>query len=58
MYLPEAALLVPLNAWIGELFDSTNVDRTVAALLDSQGVGEVSRVLGRRRSAWPRRKRG
>jgi DNA invertase Pin-like site-specific DNA recombinase len=37
VYLPEAAVLGPLNTWIGELFDRKNVDRTVAALVASQG---------------------
>ncbi|MCA1709753.1 MAG: recombinase family protein, partial [Actinobacteria bacterium] len=37
VYLPEAAVLGPLNAWIGELFDRKNVDRTVATLVASQG---------------------
>ncbi len=32
-------MLGPLNAWIGELFDRRNVDRTVAALVASQGCG-------------------
>ena len=39
VYLPEAAVLGPLNAWIGELFDRKNVERTVAALVASQGCG-------------------
>ena len=39
VYLPEAAVLGPLNVWIGELFDRKNVDRTVAALVTSQGCG-------------------
>ncbi len=37
VYLPEVAVLDPLNAWIGGLFDRDNVDRTVAALVASQG---------------------
>ncbi len=37
VYLPEAAVLGPLNTWIGELFDRKNVDRIVAALVASQG---------------------
>ena len=28
MYLPEAAVLVSLNAWLGDLFDPNNIDRT------------------------------
>ncbi len=36
VYLPESAVLEPLNEWIGGLFDPTNVDRTVAALVASQ----------------------
>ena len=35
MYLPEAAVLVSLNAWLGDLFDPNNIDRTVAALITS-----------------------
>jgi hypothetical protein len=27
-YLPEAAVLVSLNAWLGDLFDPNNIDRT------------------------------
>jgi hypothetical protein len=34
---PVQAVLGPLNTWIGELFDRKNVDRTVAALVTSQG---------------------
>lgn len=32
-------MLGPLNVWIGDLFDRKNVDRTVAALVGSQGCG-------------------
>ncbi len=39
VYLPEAAVVSPLNAWIGGLFDRMNVDQTVAALVVSQGGG-------------------
>ena len=35
VYLPQAAVLEPINAWIGA-FDRTNRDRTVAALVASQ----------------------
>ncbi|WP_093941860.1 recombinase family protein [Actinoalloteichus hoggarensis] len=37
VYLPEAAVLGPLNEWIGELFAPENRDRTVTALVASQG---------------------
>jgi hypothetical protein len=40
VYLPEAAVLVPLNKWLDGLFDRVNVDRTVAALVASQDVGQ------------------
>lgn len=36
VYLPEAAVLASLNAWLGDLFDPNNIDRTVAALITSQ----------------------
>ena len=36
VYLPERAVLGPLNAWVGELFDRENIDQTVAALIASQ----------------------
>lgn len=36
VYLPERAVLEPLNGWLGGLFARENVDRTIAALLDSQ----------------------
>jgi len=34
----------PLNAWIGRLFESKNVDRTVEALVASQGVSGQTRA--------------
>lgn len=37
VYLAEAAVLGPLNTWLGDLFDRKNIDRTVEALVDSQG---------------------
>jgi len=37
VYLPEVAVLGPVNRWLGELFDPDNLDRTVAALVASQG---------------------
>jgi DNA invertase Pin-like site-specific DNA recombinase len=40
VYLPEAAVLDPLNKWLDGLFDRTNVDRTVAALVASQDAGQ------------------
>jgi hypothetical protein len=36
VYLPEAAVLVSLNAWLGELFDPDKIDQTVTALVASQ----------------------
>ena len=36
VYLPERAVLAPLNAWVGQLFDRKNIDQTVADLLASQ----------------------
>jgi uncharacterized protein YPO0396 len=36
VYLPERAVLAPLNAWVGQLFDRKNIDHTVAELLASQ----------------------
>lgn len=41
----QDALLEPLNAWIGRLFDRDNVDRTVATLVASQATpsGEPAR---------------
>jgi hypothetical protein len=39
VYLPEAAVLGPLNAWIGALFNRKNIDQTVAALVASQEGG-------------------
>ena len=36
MNLRETDVLTPLNAWIGELFNPDNVDRTVSALVESQ----------------------
>jgi hypothetical protein len=35
-HLPEAAVLTPLNTWLGALFDPNNLDRTVTALVASQ----------------------
>lgn len=37
MNLGEDDVLEPLNSWIGHLFGGENVDRTVAALIASQG---------------------
>jgi hypothetical protein len=37
VYLPEAAVLEQLNAWLGELFARKNRDGTVVALVASQG---------------------
>ena len=40
--LREVDLLEPLNAWIGQAFGRENVDRTVAALVASQGGDQAS----------------
>lgn len=37
VYVREAALCAPLNRWIATLFDAENYDRTVQALVESQG---------------------
>ena len=37
VYLPETAVVGPINRWLGELFDPDNLDRTVEALVASQG---------------------
>src|SRR4029453_2317313 len=36
VYLPEMAILGPVNRWLGKLFDPESLDRTVAALVASQ----------------------
>lgn len=38
VYLPEMAILGPVNRWLDKLFDPESLDRTVAALVASQGV--------------------
>jgi hypothetical protein len=60
--LPEAAVLASLNAWLGELFDPNNIDRTVAALVTSQnetrGVSKGREAMKKRlvdAEAWLRR---
>jgi len=42
--LREYDVVEPLNAWIGRLFESKNVDRTVEALVGSQGVSGQTRA--------------
>ncbi len=37
VYVREAAICAPLNRWIATLFDAENYDRTVQALVESQG---------------------
>jgi DNA invertase Pin-like site-specific DNA recombinase len=37
VYVREAAICAPLNHWIATLFDPKNYDRTVQALVESQG---------------------
>jgi hypothetical protein len=46
VYLPEAALVEPLNNWLSGLFDRRNIDRTVAALVDSQAGGQGTTDTG------------
>ncbi len=36
VYLPQAAVLEQLNAWLGDLFSPDNIDNTVKALVTSQ----------------------
>lgn len=43
--LKEDVVLQPLNAWIGFLVASENVDQTVAALAASQGASAESPTL-------------
>jgi hypothetical protein len=38
IYLPEAALVGPLNEWLAQLFNEDNLDRTVASLTASQSI--------------------
>ena len=42
IYLRETAVLERVNAWLGGLFAYENVDRTVAALVESQGGANAS----------------
>lgn len=53
VYVREAAICAPPNQWIATLFDATNRDRTVQALLDSQGgsLGDTNLDQARRRLA-------
>ena len=46
VYLREMAVLGPVNRWLGELFDPDNLDRTMAALVASQGGDPGRRPLG------------
>jgi DNA invertase Pin-like site-specific DNA recombinase len=48
VYLPEVAVLGPVNQWLGDLFDPDNLDRTVAALVASQG-GDPGRTAAGQR---------
>lgn len=48
VYLPEVAVLGPVNRWLGDLFDPDNLDRTVAALVASQG-GDPGRTAAGQR---------
>jgi hypothetical protein len=38
VYLPEAALVGPLNDWLAQLFNEDNLDTTVASLTASQSI--------------------
>ena len=38
VYLPEAALVGPLNHWLAQLFNEVNLDATVASLTASQSI--------------------
>jgi hypothetical protein len=38
VYLPEAALVGPLNEWLAQLFNEVNLDATVASLTASQSI--------------------
>jgi hypothetical protein len=56
--LREDDVLEPLNGWIGHLFGSENVDRTVAALISSQAettAASNSQGAMKKRLAEPRR---
>jgi DNA invertase Pin-like site-specific DNA recombinase len=48
VYLPEMAVLVPINRWLSKLFDPDNLEGTVAALVASQG-GDPSRTAAGQR---------
>ena len=48
VYLPEIAVLGPVNKWLGELFDPDNLDGTVSALVASQG-GDPGRTAAGQR---------
>ncbi|MGH3897179.1 MAG: recombinase family protein, partial [Pseudonocardiaceae bacterium] len=51
VYVREAAICAPLNRWIATLFDAGNYDRTVQALVASQGgsLADTQRDQARRR---------
>ncbi|MGH3711686.1 MAG: hypothetical protein ACRDRQ_27120 [Pseudonocardiaceae bacterium] len=53
VYVREAAICAPLNRWIATLFDTRNRDRTVQALVGSQGgsVADAHLDQARRRLA-------
>jgi hypothetical protein len=38
VYLPEAAVVSPLNEWLADLFNEANLDATVASLTASQSI--------------------
>ncbi|WP_158890886.1 recombinase family protein [Amycolatopsis anabasis] len=42
VYLPEVAVLDPLNDWLGGLFDREHIDRTVDALVASQHQASIA----------------
>ena len=48
VYLPEMAIVGPVNTWLGELFDPDNLEKTVAALVASQGGDPGRAAVGQR----------
>lgn len=48
VYLSEAAVLGPINEWIGHLFERENRDSTVRALLASGSAGGSGATAGER----------
>ena len=48
IYLPEAALVGPLNEWLAQLFNEDNLDRTVASLTASPSIDRGSNAAQQR----------